>query len=149
MRFTVPWWAGLSFAVLEELWWPSGAHTQALVCCLPGLLVEADDDGLLHTWDETTQLMPKNREVFLQGSFKLCVPYPPRVKAKMQNTLYVSISHPHVHMEHRLLHHTQIRWWRNPDIQPLNENKQWFNLMRHDEHHNGAAPCLSSGLNCG
>lgn len=48
----VPGWAGLSFAVLEELWGTAGAHTQALVCCLSGLLVQADDHGLLYTYDE-------------------------------------------------------------------------------------------------
>lgn len=41
----------MSLAVLEELRRPTGAHAQALVGRLPGLLVQADDDSLLHTWD--------------------------------------------------------------------------------------------------
>lgn len=70
--FTVPWWAGLSFAVLEELRWPTGAHTQALVCGLPGLLVEADDDSLLHPWDKrmtgSHKGCPKNQVLLVWGS---------------------------------------------------------------------------------
>ena len=130
MGCAVPWWAGLSFAVLEELRGPSGAHTQALVRCLPGLLVEADDYGLLHTWDYKAQLTPKNREVFVQGSIKLCVPYPLRVKAKMQNTLYVSISQPHVHMEldyHADIAMKQLRYsapqWKQAVV--LSNEAQW------------------------
>lgn len=75
MGFAVPGWAGLSFAVLEELRGPTGAHTQALVCCLPGLLVETDHHSLLHTWDKThtapqlSQVMTKEPCAMIQGSF--------------------------------------------------------------------------------
>lgn len=47
--FIVPGWAGLSFAVLEESWGSPRAHTQALVCCFSGLLVQADNHSLLRT----------------------------------------------------------------------------------------------------
>lgn len=48
---SVPWWARLGSAVLKNLWRSTGAHTQALVCCLPGLLVQADHHRLLHAWN--------------------------------------------------------------------------------------------------
>ncbi|TNN83928.1 hypothetical protein EYF80_005799 [Liparis tanakae] len=51
----------LSFAVLQELRRPAGAHTHALVRCLPGLLVQADDHSLLHTWDEAAASSHKGR----------------------------------------------------------------------------------------
>lgn len=51
LGLTLPRRARLRSAVLEELWGATGAHAQALVCRLPGLLVQADDHGLLHAWN--------------------------------------------------------------------------------------------------
>lgn len=53
MGFTVPWWARLGLAVLQELRGPTGAHAQVLVRHLAGLLVQADDHSLLHAWNHT------------------------------------------------------------------------------------------------
>ena len=66
----VPGRAGLSPAVLQELRGPTGAHTQPLVCCLPGLLVQTDHHSLLHTWKLDSPEGDDQTRAVMQGSLK-------------------------------------------------------------------------------